>query len=124
MVQALAWLGRYDEVLARTPALLAMSGRHPWALGTLCWVLARMGEKEKAVAVFEEAEARSRHEFISPFWLAAAAAAVGRIDDAERYAERALNERDPVLVLAWVMPQYREVWQLESVRKMYEGLRG
>ena len=124
VVQSLAWLGRYDEVLARTPSLLAISGRHPWALGTLCWVLAHRGDPEKAQAVFEELEARARHEFISPFWLAAAAAAVGRTEAAQAYAERALDERDPVLVLAWVMPQYREVWQIARVREMYETLKG
>ena len=123
VVQSLAWLGRFDEAIARTPSLLAISGRHPWALGTLCWVLAHRGETEKAAAVFSELEARARHEFISPFWLAAAAAAVGEKAKAEEYAERAIQERDPVLTLAWVMPQYREVWELPRVRELYESLK-
>ena len=123
VVQSLAWLGRYDEAIARTPSLLAISGRHPWALGTLCWVLAHKGDTEKAAAVFAELEARARHEFISPFWLAAAAAAVGEKAKAEAFAERAIQDRDPVLTLAWVMPQYREVWNLPRVRALYESLR-
>jgi serine/threonine-protein kinase len=105
LLQAHAWSGDYAAALEVAPAILATSGRHVWALGTVGWVYAKAGHPEEA-RVFDELEARSRHEFVSPFWLAAFAAAVGRAEDARRYAERAALERDAVVMLGRVLPQW------------------
>ncbi len=46
------------------------SGRHQWVLGLLALPYAEVGRVEAARAVHAEMEGRSRHEFVSPFWLA------------------------------------------------------
>jgi hypothetical protein len=43
-------------------------------------------------------EARSRFEFMSPFWLATSSASAGFPDATIRYVERAVTERDPLLL--------------------------
>jgi len=44
-------------------------------------------------------EVRSAREYVQPSMLAAAAAAVGDMDNAIAIAQRALDERDPLFVL-------------------------
>ena len=96
LMRSLAWSGEYDRAIAMAPSLLADSGRHVWVLGLLAWVYARTGRLEKARAGCEELEARSRHEYVSPAWLSVAVSACGRPDEALRYLERAVVEREPM----------------------------
>ena len=49
-------------------------------------------------------EGRSRHEFVSPFWLATAASAAGLPEEALRQVERAVTERDPLILWSRVTP--------------------
>ena len=49
-------------------------------------------------------EGRSRHEFVSRSWLAIAAGSAGLEDEAMRWAERAVAERDPLVVWARSLP--------------------
>ena len=91
-----AWLGHYDRALAEAPALFASSGRHIWALGLLAWIHGKAGDTKHARAVYDELEARSRHEFVSPAWLAIASASAGLMEDAMRWAERSVTEHDPL----------------------------
>jgi len=92
-----AWAGNYDRAIAVAPALLLASGRHCWALGILAWTHGAAGHADHARACYDELEARSRHEFIAPSWLAIAAEAAGLTDEALRWAERGVADRDPLM---------------------------
>jgi tetratricopeptide (TPR) repeat protein len=109
LVRANAWAGDYRRAIELMPALLRVSGRHPWAMGILAWSHARAGDAGRARAVHDEMMARSRHEFMSPFWLAASAAAVGLEEEATRQLERAVVERDPLIHWALRVPTYDAV---------------
>jgi serine/threonine-protein kinase len=118
VIRGHAWAGRYDRAIQQAPALLGVSGRHNWALGLLGWIYGRAGHADRARAVYDELEARSRHEFVSRAWLAITAAAAGLEEDALRWAERAVAERDPLVLQArkvqfWdsirVHPRFKEV---------------
>jgi serine/threonine-protein kinase len=100
LMRGCAWDGQYQRAIEMAPALLRASGRHPWGLGTLAWAYGRAGRPESARAVFEEMDARSHHEFMSPFWLTVAAASAGLMERAIGYLERTVAERDPLAV--WV----------------------
>ncbi len=100
-----AWAGHYDRAIAEAPALLGASGRHTWALGVLAWTHGKAGHADMARACYDELEARSRHEFVAPSWLAIAAASAGLADEAIRWAERGVTERDP-LVLWFGLPYW------------------
>ena len=99
--------GQFDEALAAVDRALALSGRHSWALMTLASIYARWGKSDKARAVFNEFEARSEREYIQPAMRISAATAVGEFDRAIEFAQRALDERDPLFVmLARSWPDY------------------
>ena len=91
----------------RADRALAMSGRHIWALANAVVTYARWGKASDAGALFREAEARADREYLQPSMLTSAAAAVGAIDRAIDYARRAVEERDPLVVmLARTYPFY------------------
>jgi tetratricopeptide (TPR) repeat protein len=99
-----AWLGDGDRAIALAPAILAESGRHQWVLGLLAWTYGKAGRVDEARAVRDELEGRSRHEFVSPFWLATAAASAGLPDEAIRPVEQAVADHDPLILWSRITP--------------------
>jgi eukaryotic-like serine/threonine-protein kinase len=109
-----AWAGDYQRALQEAPSLCASSGRHPWSLGLLAWTYRHANRPDQARAVHDELEARSRHEYVAPSWLSLSAGAAGEIEVAMRWAERAMVERDPLVLWArsspfweWIRPHPR-----------------
>ncbi|HSB10871.1 MAG TPA: protein kinase [Blastocatellia bacterium] len=101
---------RYEEAAAAAERALAISGRHSWALTTLVSIYAAWNKPDNARAVYRELEARSEREYIQPAMLAPAAAAVGEMDRAMVFAQRALEDKDPLLVmLARTWPDYEKL---------------
>ncbi len=91
----LLYSGRLEEAAAAGQAALAISGRHPWALAVLTVTLAEWDKFGEAEAVYAELVARARREYVLPGALALSAGAVGRHDEAMRYAREAVTIRDP-----------------------------
>jgi len=98
VVRSHAWLGDYDRAIQEAPALFGISGRHTWALGLLAWTYGRAGRGPQARAVYDELEARSRHEHVSSAWLAMTAGSAGLDEEAIRWAEKAVAGRDPLVL--------------------------
>jgi tetratricopeptide (TPR) repeat protein len=117
VVRAHAWCGDLGRAIDRAPAVLAESGRHQWVLGLLAWVYGRSGDPVKARAVHDELEGRSRHEFVSPFWLATAASAAGLPDEVLRRVKQAVAERDPLILWSRVNPIWKEVRELPGLEE-------
>jgi tetratricopeptide (TPR) repeat protein len=109
VMRAYAWAGRYDRAIEEAPALFGASGRHAWALGLLGWTYGRAGRAAEARACYDELEARSRHEFVSPAWLAVAASAAGLPEEAIRWAETAVAERDPLVLWSRSLPFWESI---------------
>lgn len=78
-------------------------------IGVLTRAYARAGRTDLARAIRDELEARSRMEFIAPFWRAAAAWWAGLPDEAMSHAESAILGRDAVAVFTNVMPEWEEI---------------
>ncbi len=106
LLRSYAWAGQDERVIEMGPELLLVSGRHSWALGVLAAAYARSGQPVIARAIHDELEARSRMEYTSRFWLAATAAASGLLDEAMRWAKRAVKERDPITIFARRMHEW------------------
>ncbi len=123
-LHAQAWLGRYDAVLALGRDLLGDSGRNPWVLALLGWSHQRRGEAAEARAVHAELEARSRHQYVAPFWLAVTAAAAGEADAALGHLDRSIATRDPLLIVTPMQPHAAELVALPGVRKRLEVILG
>jgi len=99
-----AWAGHYERAIQEAPALLSASARNQWSLGLLGWTYGRAGLTDKARACYDELEARSRHEFVSPSWLAVTAGASGMIEEGLRWAQRTITDRDPLALWARSFP--------------------
>ncbi len=95
-MRAHAWNGDLARALALAPATLAESGRHHWVLGMVAWIHGEMGHADQARAVYDELEARSRHEFTPPFWIAVAASAAGLDEHAMRLVRQCVTDHDPL----------------------------
>ncbi len=104
VMRAHSWAGDHARAIEAAPALLAASGRNIWPLATLGWSYGKSGDASRCRAVYDELIARSRHEFVGPFWLATVASAAGLRDEAMRLASRAVAERDPFVIFARKIP--------------------
>jgi len=101
VIRSLAWAGHVDRAIQSGPRLLFVSGRDQWSLGALAWVYGKAGQEEHARALYDELEARSRFEFVSPFWLSVAAGSAGLLERSLDHAERAVAEHDPLVLWSW-----------------------
>jgi serine/threonine-protein kinase len=90
--------GRFEEAVRAGELALAMSGRHPWAMANLALTFADWGKPADAEALYAELAARGRRSYVSPSWLALAAAAVGLEDETIRHAREACEIRDPISI--------------------------
>lgn len=123
VVRATAAVGDYESAAALGASLVTSSGRNVWVLSTLAWIHGKAGNVETAQAIFDELDGRSRHEFVSVFWLAVAANSSGYAEEARRYAERAVAERDPLVILARHLQLWEGIrtqpWFDELARKLW-----
>ena len=104
----LPWLMGYSKTLNGQPgqappqfeeALELLSPERPAAvlapLGLACGLA---GRRDEALRILDELEQASRKRYISPYDLAEVHSGLGRMDDAFRFLERALEQRTPYLV--------------------------
>jgi len=108
---ALHLSGRFEEAVRAGELALAMSGRHPWAMSNLAVTFADWGKPADAGALYAELAARGRRSFVSPSWLALAAAAAGLEDETIRHAREACEIRDPVAIAV-----FSKWWRSNSMR--------
>jgi serine/threonine-protein kinase len=79
--------------------VLTASGRHVFPLLTLGLLLATSGDPEGALAIYDEACARQRREYVPPTALALLEAALGHKDAALGHCRQAITIRDPQFIL-------------------------
>jgi len=93
---ALYFSQRFEDAVTIGELAASMSGRHPWAMGTLAAALADWGKVSDAEAIYTELVARARRSYIPAAVLAMTAAAAGIQDEAIRHAREAFEIRDPM----------------------------
>jgi tetratricopeptide (TPR) repeat protein len=106
MIEVLARSGKYEKVVSVVEPALQMSGRNPMILATLGIAQSHLGNQHVTEAVYAELSARQNTEYIQPFWMAAVAAASGRIDHAMKIAREAIEERNPQVICARHIPEW------------------
>ncbi|HET9325508.1 MAG TPA: protein kinase [Candidatus Eisenbacteria bacterium] len=124
LVRAHAWAGHYEQAFQQAPALLGGSGRHQWAVGLLGWTYGRAGRIDLARACHDELEARSRLDYVAPSWLAITARSGGLADESIRWCERAVLERDPLVLWAKTLPFWESFHADRRFQEITRGLWG
>jgi tetratricopeptide (TPR) repeat protein len=122
LMRAYAWDGQHTRAIAEAPILLTESGRHHWVLGALAWAYGQVGELTRAGGVHDELLGRSKHEFLSPTWLAVSAYAAGRHDEAFDHLARAVEQRDPLVVWSRKSPFHASSRTDERFDKVTRGV--
>ena len=92
--------GRSPEAIASGHAALAISGRHPFAMFTMGLAYADWGKRSEARALHDELMTRADRQWVSPGVRALTAAAAGLADDVVTLTMRAIEARDPFLMMS------------------------
>jgi tetratricopeptide (TPR) repeat protein len=91
-------LKRYDEAVTTFEYLMNISNRHHFAHNSLVIAYWLKGEKEKARSIMNDLKERLVKEYIAYAVTGLAASYLGDLDDAFVYFERALVDRDPMML--------------------------
>jgi serine/threonine-protein kinase len=104
----------FKLAIAEVQKAISIGGRQPMFLLSLGRYYAAAGEEEKAIEILEEMEDVSKQEYVAPTLFAWLYIALGQMDQAIAWMERAYKERDHGLIYLNVIP---------PVLRGYEDLR-
>jgi len=101
--------GKHDPAIRALEVLANETGRHQWQLVALTQAFSNAGRKDDALFPHEELMTLSRSTYVQPTIIATSLAAVGRIDDAVEWLQRAYRERDAILCMMnyWPATSFR-----------------
>lgn len=112
-VQAHLWFGRpylekgmFKEAISEVQQAVHLSGESTIALATLGHAYASAGETEKAKALLDKLEERSKKEYVPSYWIALIQVGLGDKDEAFRWLEAAYQERSTWLTWVRVEPRF------------------
>jgi tetratricopeptide (TPR) repeat protein len=83
-----------------------MGGRQPLLLLGLGAAYGRAGRLSDAQAILDELNAPPAGDYAAPMWVGDVCLAMGRLDDALDYFERAIDERNAILLRMGTSPEY------------------
>jgi TolB-like protein/Tfp pilus assembly protein PilF len=115
------WSGKFGESINMYDMALLHSNRHSWALSCLAITYAHWARKDKAEELYQELIEQSKLKYIQPATLAIAAAAIGKDEEALRFAHKACDEHDPFLIFTCRVHPYGK--ELRSIRGFDEILK-
>jgi hypothetical protein len=102
--------GLLDEAIAAFQKAEAVSGSHPYTIGSATSVYADMGRMAEARACHARLVEAASRRHVATSMLSVSAAAIGEQDQAIELAMQACDERDPFLIiLSRVFPQFKRV---------------
>ena len=117
------YVGQWDEAAAAFREARAISETPALAEAGLGVVAAARGRREEARAILAELEARQRKEYVSPVALVMMYTALGEVDLAFEWLERAYEERRGWLVYLNVEPMLDGLRADPRFRRMVERMR-
>jgi TolB-like protein len=101
--------GRYSEAAHVGELGIKMFGRPPWMMASLTRSYSHLGQRADSEALYMELQSRAKREFVAPLFLAVAACAAGKQDDAIRLAQEADAIGDPTLIGGKYWPDFAEL---------------
>lgn len=109
LAEALVSTGRFDDAIAHARRVVDLTGRTPSSLGTLGQTQARAGRGEDARATLNEMLSRARTEYVPAWSIGSLYAALGEVDSAVVWTERAYDEGSNVIAYLDVDPMARRL---------------
>jgi TolB-like protein/Tfp pilus assembly protein PilF len=104
--RALVLQRRYTEAITAFEKSIPLSGDSPDEPASLARVYALTGRRREALAVVDDLRRRAAHQYVAPSLIAHIYAALGERDEAFAWLDRAFAERDFLLALAAVEPDF------------------
>jgi TolB-like protein/predicted Ser/Thr protein kinase len=96
--------GQFEEAATAGELALTLSGRQCSSISAQAMIMADWGKVEEAEALYAEALARGRREYVSPTHTAITASAADEPDKAIGHLQHALEIRDPMVITAKYWP--------------------
>ena len=115
------WSGHLEESIKMFEGALLHSNRHSWALSCLAATYAQRKRTDKAEELYQELIEQSKLKYIQPATLALSAAAIGKHEEALRFAHKACDEHDPFLIFICRVHPYGK--ELRSIKGYDEILK-
>lgn len=100
---------KYDEAIRQYQKAIPLSGNSPDEPLTLAYAYAKSGRKKQALGIIEELKSRSDRSYVPPTLMAAVYAALLDHKEAIQWLNKALEDRDGVLVFTKVDPAFEDL---------------
>jgi TolB-like protein/tetratricopeptide (TPR) repeat protein len=94
---AYAQKGMYEDAIGLHRKEIALAGETPRALAILAHAYGKAGQKHEALQILGDLKERAKREYVSGYLVAIGYVGAGHKDEALRWLEKALEERDPYL---------------------------
>jgi adenylate cyclase len=98
--------GKLEEALGAMEMEAQILGRSSHALALLCWANALAGRTDEALKLLAERHELSQKTYVAPFPFAAIYTALGEIDEAFDWLEKAIDDRDGLIIHLSVDPGF------------------
>ena len=102
-------MGRYEDAIAMFEKAKVVSGSATYSLTALAHTYALAGRREEAARMLAEIDAVSKQKYVSSYGLAAVYVALGDLDRAFHYLDRAVKGHDRALIWLKVAPRFDPV---------------
>jgi TolB-like protein/Tfp pilus assembly protein PilF len=101
--------GMYEEGIEELQKVLNIVEDMVYALVHLGWAFAVSGQEEEAIKVLDRLNELSKENYVSPWGRATICVALGKIDQAFEFFEKAYLDREPLFAMCLSGPWYDEV---------------
>jgi serine/threonine-protein kinase len=120
---AYAQAGMYEDAKTSLEEAIALSARSPYAVAGLGYLHALRGQKREAERILAELSGREQTEYVSPVALVTVHIALGNIDDALTWLQRAYEERRGWLVYLNVEPLLDPLRETTRFRRLLRAMK-
>jgi TolB-like protein/Tfp pilus assembly protein PilF len=99
-------MGKHDDAIRAMETQVQILGRSSFAVGNLGWVFASTGRTADALKLLEELQERAQTQYVPSWSFAVVYSGLGEMDKAFDWYEKAVDEREPLMLHFHVHPNY------------------
>jgi serine/threonine protein kinase/Tfp pilus assembly protein PilF len=99
-------MGKHDDAIRAMETQAHVLGRCSFALGNLGWAYASTGRTGEALKLLEELRTRAQKQYTPSWSFAVIYSGLGEMDNAFDWFEKAVDEREPLMLHIHVHPNY------------------